>query len=59
MPLPRQAFLLIALEEFDESDAARILDVDVLALRRLIEESGRELAAQIATLLRRLSNPRR
>ncbi len=49
MPLPRQAFLLIALEEFDESDAARILDVDVLALRRLIEESGRELAAQIAT----------
>jgi CheY-like chemotaxis protein/DNA-directed RNA polymerase specialized sigma24 family protein len=49
MPLPRQAFLLIALEEFDESHAARILDVDVFALRRLIEESGRELAAQIAT----------
>jgi DNA-directed RNA polymerase specialized sigma24 family protein len=49
MPLPRQAFLLVALEGFDESDAARILDVDVLSLRRLIEESGRELAAQIAT----------
>src|SRR5215467_7938681 len=29
MPLPRQAFLLIALEEFDEADAARILDVDI------------------------------
>jgi CheY-like chemotaxis protein/DNA-directed RNA polymerase specialized sigma24 family protein len=49
MPLPRQAFLLIALEGFDEAEAARILDVDVLALRRLIEDSGRELAAQVAT----------
>jgi DNA-directed RNA polymerase specialized sigma24 family protein len=49
MPLPRQAFLLIALEEFDEADAARILDVDIVTLRRLIEESGRELAAQMAT----------
>jgi DNA-directed RNA polymerase specialized sigma24 family protein len=49
MPLPRQAFLLVALEGFDEADAARILDVDVLTLRRQIEESGRELAAQIAT----------
>jgi CheY-like chemotaxis protein/DNA-directed RNA polymerase specialized sigma24 family protein len=49
MPMPRQAFLLVALEGFDESDAARILDVDVLTLRRLIEESGRDLAAQIAT----------
>jgi len=49
MPMPRQAFLLVALEGFDESDAARVLDVDVLTLRRLIEESGRDLAAQIAT----------
>jgi CheY-like chemotaxis protein/DNA-directed RNA polymerase specialized sigma24 family protein len=49
MPLPRQAFLLIALEEFDEADAARILDTDVVGLRGLIEESGRELASQIAT----------
>jgi CheY-like chemotaxis protein len=49
MPLPRQAFLLVALEGFDEAEAARILDVDVATLRALIEESGRELAAQIAT----------
>lgn len=48
-PLPRQAFLLVALEGFSEADAARILDIDVPALGRLIEESGRELAAQIAT----------
>jgi CheY-like chemotaxis protein len=48
-PLPRQAFLLIALEGFSEPDAARILDVDVMKLRGLVEESGRELAAEIAT----------
>jgi len=46
---PRQAFLLVALEGFSEGDAARILDVDVATLRALIEESGRELAAEIAT----------
>ena len=48
-PLPRQAFLLIALEGFSEEEAAAILDVDVPALRGLVEESGRELAAEIAT----------
>ncbi len=48
-PLPRQAFLLVALEGFPEADAALILGIDVLKLRSLIEESGRELAAEIAT----------
>jgi CheY-like chemotaxis protein len=48
-PLPRQAFLLVALEGFSETDAAQVLDVDVPALRSLVEESGRELAAEIAT----------
>jgi DNA-directed RNA polymerase specialized sigma24 family protein len=48
-PLPRQAFLLVALEGFSEEDAAAILDTDVSALRSLVEESGRELAAEIAT----------
>jgi CheY-like chemotaxis protein len=48
-PLPRQAFLLVSLEDFPEAAAARILDVAVPELRRLIEESGRELAAEIAT----------
>jgi DNA-directed RNA polymerase specialized sigma24 family protein len=48
-PMPRQGFLLVALEGFPEADAARILDVDVVTLRSLIEESGRELAAEIAT----------
>jgi DNA-directed RNA polymerase specialized sigma24 family protein len=48
-PKPRQAFLLVALEGFSEEDAARILDVDIATLRSLVEESGRELAAEIAT----------
>jgi CheY-like chemotaxis protein len=48
-PLPRQAFLLVALEGFSEPDAARVLDIDVTKLRALVEESGRELAAEIAT----------
>src|SRR5207253_2053388 len=48
-PLPRQAFLLVALEGFSEGDAALILATDVVTLRGLIEESGRELAAEIAT----------
>src|SRR5260370_39664703 len=48
-PLHRQAFLLVALEGFSEPDAARVLDIDVMKLRGLVEESGRELAAEIAT----------
>ncbi len=48
-PLPRQAFLLVALEGFSEADAAHVLDIDVMKLRGLVEESGRELAAEIAT----------
>jgi CheY-like chemotaxis protein len=48
-PLPRQAFLLVALEGFSELDAAHVLDVDAMKLRALVEESGRELAAEIAT----------
>jgi DNA-directed RNA polymerase specialized sigma24 family protein len=46
---PRQAFLLISVEGFSEDHAARILEVDAATLRKLVEESGRELAAQIAT----------
>jgi DNA-directed RNA polymerase specialized sigma24 family protein/CheY-like chemotaxis protein len=48
-PLPRQAFLLIALEGLSEDDAAKVLDIEVPALRELVEASGRELAAEIAT----------
>jgi len=48
-PRPRQAFLLVALEGFSEEDAAKILECDLPTVRNLVEESGRELAAEIAT----------
>jgi len=48
-PLPRQAFLLVALEGFTEEEAAKILDVDVAKFRKLVDEAGRELATEIAT----------
>jgi DNA-directed RNA polymerase specialized sigma24 family protein len=47
--MPRQAFLLVSVEGFSEEDAAAILDVDQQTLQELVDESGRELAAQIAT----------
>jgi CheY-like chemotaxis protein len=48
-PRPRQAFLLGSLEGFSESDAANVLGTDVGGIRQLVEEAGRELAAEIAT----------
>lgn len=48
-PRPRQAFLLVSLEGFSEPESAEILSVDVHKLRSLVEEAGRELAAEIAT----------
>jgi len=48
-PLPRQAFLLSCLEGFSEEDAATILGVDVADVRDLVDEAGRELAADMAT----------
>ena len=47
--LPRQAFLLSSLEGFSEEEAAIILDTDVNVVRQLVDEAGRELAADIAT----------
>nr|WP_250152248.1 response regulator [Ancylobacter radicis] len=48
-PIVRQAFLLVSLEGFGEEDAASVLDIDVPTLRNLVEDAGRELAAEIAT----------
>jgi CheY-like chemotaxis protein len=48
-PRPRQAFLLVAMEGFPEEAAAEILGVSVAELRRLVEDSGREMAVEIAT----------
>lgn len=48
-PLPRQAFLLSCLEGFSEEDAGQILGVGIEQVRELVEEAGRELAADMAT----------
>src|SRR5262245_31205431 len=48
-PLSRQAFLLMALEGFSETEAVRVLECDVKTLRCLVAEAGRELASEIAT----------
>jgi DNA-directed RNA polymerase specialized sigma24 family protein len=48
-PKPRQAFLLVSLEAFSEEEAAAILQVSTTDIRALVEEAGRELAAEIAT----------
>ncbi|EJW13136.1 DNA-directed RNA polymerase [Rhodovulum sp. PH10] len=48
-PLARQAFLLVSLEGFSEDDAATVLGIDLMRVRSLVEEAGRELAAEIAT----------
>lgn len=48
-PLPRQAFLLVALEGFSPADAARVLDMTEDELGGLISAAGTEIAAQIAS----------
>ncbi len=48
-PQARQAFLLVSLEGFSEEEAAEILGLERGALRDLVKEAGRELAAEIAT----------
>jgi DNA-directed RNA polymerase specialized sigma24 family protein/AmiR/NasT family two-component response regulator len=48
-PQARQAFLLVAVEGFSEADAADILEADAATVRGLVEDAGRELAAEIAT----------
>ena len=48
-PLPRQAFLLCAVEGFSTDEAARILNVDAAKVEELIDLAGHEIAAQVAT----------
>ncbi len=48
-PLPRQAFLLSCLEGFSEEEVSSILSVNTDAVRELVDEAGRELAADMAT----------
>jgi CheY-like chemotaxis protein len=48
-PLPRQAFLLTAVEGFDPVDAAAVLGVDETEIFSLLAEAGRQIGEQVAT----------
>jgi DNA-directed RNA polymerase specialized sigma24 family protein len=48
-PLPRQAFLLCAVEGFSAPEAGQILNSDTAKVDALIDIAGREIAAQVAT----------
>jgi CheY-like chemotaxis protein len=47
-PLPRQAFLLTAVEGFTPDQAARVLGCQPAAFSRLLETAGCEIGAQVA-----------
>jgi len=48
-PLPRQAFLLRAVEGFSLAEVATILDKSLAETAELIAQAGREIAEQVAT----------
>ncbi|RTL62886.1 MAG: response regulator [Hyphomicrobiales bacterium] len=48
-PRARQAFLLVAVEEFTPQQAAQVLDVSEPEVQQFIDEAGREIAKQMAT----------
>jgi CheY-like chemotaxis protein/DNA-directed RNA polymerase specialized sigma24 family protein len=48
-PLPRQAFLLTAVEGFSGEQGASILDISPKNFSRLIEAAGQEISAQVST----------
>lgn len=47
-PLPRQAFLLVAVEGFSTSEAAQILNTSEANVKALIDRAGIEIAEQIS-----------
>ena len=48
-PRPRQAFLLVAVEGFVNSEAAEVLDVSEEELAELLNEASAEISRQVAT----------
>ena len=48
-PLPRQAFLLVHVEDFAEDDAAAALGITPDELRAALDAADREIAEQVAT----------
>jgi CheY-like chemotaxis protein len=48
-PMPRQAFLLMAMEEFTPAEISKILGKSEAEVAGLIDQAGREIAEQVAT----------
>jgi CheY-like chemotaxis protein len=48
-PMPRQAFLLVAVEGFSDKEAAEILDVDDEEFADLLAQASAEISRQVAT----------
>jgi DNA-directed RNA polymerase specialized sigma24 family protein len=46
---PRQAFLLVSVEGFDNDQAAEVLGVDAATFTRLLNEASEEISRQVAT----------
>jgi CheY-like chemotaxis protein len=47
--MPRQAFLLTAVEGFSIEQAAKVLETTPFEFSKLVEEAGREISAQLST----------
>jgi CheY-like chemotaxis protein len=48
-PLPRQAFLLVAVEGFSKAEGAEILSMDEAEFSELLVQASRDIAQQVAT----------
>ncbi|MCQ0986539.1 response regulator [Jiella marina] len=48
-PLPRQAFLLVAVEGFTTEEAALILNVDEARFSEMIDQAGSDIGRQVST----------
>lgn len=48
-PRPRQAFLLMAVEEFSTDETAKILETDEAEAKALVDQAASEIAQQVAT----------
>lgn len=48
-PRARQAFLLMAVEEFSTPDAAKVLKTDEAEVKALVDQAASEIAEQVAT----------
>lgn len=48
-PLPRQAFLLVAVEGFSEQEAAEVLEIQDKEFSKLLTQASEEISRQVAT----------